>query len=387
VTVSYGPLTCGTVGPSGPLSDCTIYDSGQLGAPISAFAGTWNASSTLTGAAWHGSVDWFDYADALISVDDSGTLYFGTTNTVTLTPTPPSGATRAVIRFGAALTGILTASCTGTGTITTGVYCAYGTTTQGGASQAVLIGLELVTAIAGLLAAPWLLVFLIPAVGLQIDVALLCASPMPAAPQLQDLSRWTPNDAKNFVQAAIWNTWCMCRPATGGGPAPLSPPPPVPVPPNSTATPPTYTPVGCDTLDICAMLNTLSLQVGSLQQQVAILNPLLTFVQRQGVPAAYVPGTLHSGLSGSGTIAIASVLGLSVQVSTIPSYLSSDMAPVQSWFKFGELSWGTAEGWQARRVVTHNPHLFLELDADLTTVAYLFLPGVVANILELVREP
>jgi hypothetical protein len=78
---------------------------------------------------------------------------------------------------------------------------------------------------------------------------------------------------------------------------------------------------------------------------------------------------------------------LAVDSTAKPAYLSSDMAPVASWFKLGEISWGTADGWTARRVVTHDPHLFLEIGADVTTCAYLFEPGVTANIRELIREP
>jgi len=128
-------------------------------------------------------------------------------------------------------------------------------------------------------------------------------------------------------------------------------------------------------------------QMTAIAQELAYARRDVQLIQRQHVPFAYVAGTLHTGLSGAGTITVSTILGLSIQTTTMPPYLSSDMAPVQSWFKLGEVSWGTPDGWMARRIVTHNPHLYLDIDGDITEVGYLFEPGVVANILELVREP
>jgi hypothetical protein len=189
--------------------------------------------------------------------------------------------------------------------------------------------------------------------------------------------------AWQWLQWAAWPQFCECTP---GSPSPVTPPvviapPPAGAPPGPL---PSYT---CDTEDICTQLQQLTLAVSALAQAQANMSSLVTLIQRQHVPFAYVPGTLHTGLSDGGTLTVSSVLGLSVEITSLPGTLSSDMAPVQSWFKFGEISLGTVDGWQARRIVTHNPHLFLDLDADLTEVGYLFEPGVVANILELRREP
>jgi hypothetical protein len=187
-----------------------------------------------------------------------------------------------------------------------------------------------------------------------------------------------------WFNGVLWNFFCTCKPATGGGAAPVKPPPLAQTPPSGAPTPITFL---CDDGDVCTILNQLGQAIAGLQTNIQAIRSQVDFVQRQSVPDAYAYGTLHSALSGSGTIAVASILGISVEVTTIPGTLSSDMAPVQSWFKFGEVSFGTPDGWEARRIVTHNPHLFLELGADITEVAYLFEPGVVANILELVRTP
>jgi hypothetical protein len=267
----------------------------------------------------------------------------------------------------------------------TAFYCQYGTAISFGAPTAILITLDFIVTLAGLLAAPWLLPFLIPAVFLHLDIAVLCQSQRPPVPQLKDLTLWGPQDALNFIKAAIWNTYCECKPATGGGPAPTPPPAVVaPTPPGGTFVVP---PADCNNEDLCTILNNLSLQIGSVQQQVAILNALVTLIQRQHVPFGYLEGTLHSGLVGAGTLAVQGILGITVEITTVPPGLSSDMVPIASTYRFGEVSFGTANGYLRREVVTHNPHLILGVPGDVTSIAYAFIPGAVANVQELLREP
>ena len=187
-----------------------------------------------------------------------------------------------------------------------------------------------------------------------------------------------------WFNGILWHYFCTCSPATGGGPAPVPPPVVVQFPPPGA---PTAISFACDDGDVCTILNQLGQAIAGLQTNIQAIRSQVDFVQRQSVPDAYAYGTLHTGLSGAGTIAVVELLGVSIQTTSMPGYFSSDLAPVASWFKLGELSFGTPDGWQARRIVTHNPHLFLELGADITTIAYLFEPGVVANIQELIRTP
>jgi hypothetical protein len=223
----------------------------------------------------------------------------------------------------------------------------------------------------------------------------LCASPPPDMPAFTSADWLTgqpglpmPGSLGKFwqgMQAAAWPYFCECIPNPSGGAPPIPYPDPViditgnpPLPPG---------PFVCDNMDLCAFLSLMRSQLTSIAGQIGVLRSDVSLIQRQHVPFAYVPGTLHTGLSGSGTFTVQGILGLAVDSTAKPAYLSSDMAPVASWFKLGEISWGTADGWTARRVVTHDPHLFLEIGADVTTCAYLFEPGVTANIRELIREP
>lgn len=87
-------------------------------------------------------------------------------------------------------------------------------------------------------------------------------------------------------------------------------PPPTPVNPSQPVTiviPPTLT---CGTTaDLCTA-------VRQLDQRLTQIYSLLTIVQRHSVPFAYVPGAVHSGLTGTGSFAISGLLGLRIQLSS-----------------------------------------------------------------------
>lgn len=115
---------------------------------------------------------------------------------------------------------------------------------------------------------------------------------------------------------------------------------------------------------------------------------LVTLIQRQAVPFAYVPGTVHSGLSGSGQFDVSGILGLGVDLTTTPAYFGSRAGDPLTLWTDSWLNLGTADGWLSRERVTSDPFLILPRDAAaLTLVGYTFAPGVEATITELVREP
>jgi hypothetical protein len=275
-------------------------------------------------------------------------------------------------------------------------YCAYGTQTQG----SVVGGVTITTAIidAAMIAAgwgPWPAAIFDALVGRIMWGGDLCTGAPPPMPTFNNGDFLpilngvpNPNSLGKFwtaLQGVIWPTICQCTPAPPGSPVPVPFPPPAGPAPSAAPIAPIL--VQCDNEDICTILNDMQRQTRAILAQLGSIQSDVRLIQRQHVPFAYVPGTLHSGLSGSGTITVATPLGFVVQSTSIPGYLSSDMAPVPSYFRLGEVSFGTASGWTARRIVTHNPHLFLDIDPDITTVAYLFEPGVTANIQELEREP
>jgi hypothetical protein len=111
-------------------------------------------------------------------------------------------------------------------------------------------------------------------------------------------------------------------------------------------------------------------------------------IQRQLAPFAYVPGTVHSGLSGSGVIGISGLLGCKINVTTIPTQIGREgTAPVE-YFDMGFITFGTADGYpQAYRLERAQQLLLPARASAFTDLAYDLHPGVVCDITELLREP
>lgn len=118
------------------------------------------------------------------------------------------------------------------------------------------------------------------------------------------------------------------------------------------------------------------------------IHKLVTLIQRQAVPFAYVASTSHAGLSGAGTLSIQGLLGVKVVVTTLPSsYGVSGSSPAEH-FDLGYLTFGTTDGYPHSIRLEHSPQLMLPARASVfTDLAYDLAPGVVVTITELLREP
>jgi hypothetical protein len=115
---------------------------------------------------------------------------------------------------------------------------------------------------------------------------------------------------------------------------------------------------------------------------------MVTLIQRQSAPFGYVYGANHAALSGHGSFAVSDLIGVSVDVTTIPSWGGRiDGSPVE-YFDLGFVTLGTADGYEISRRIDHDGSLVLPAAAGVfTAVGYTLEPGVVVSIRELVREP
>jgi hypothetical protein len=121
-------------------------------------------------------------------------------------------------------------------------------------------------------------------------------------------------------------------------------------------------------------------------QLTAMLN-LLTLIQRQTAPFAYVPGASHAGLTGDGTLTIPSCIGVLVTMTTVPSWVGIEIGAPLEYREAGWFSWGNPSGYTAREWISHSPQLsFPAGAAQYTRLGYSLSPGVVATIQELYAE-
>ncbi len=402
---SIGPFTSTLTNVAPAPQHIEMFDTGQLADSLTTFSFTYDGTAVgYQGSAGNVTANWYSPTNVPLGVSTGPQINWGTGPPVVLSGTAPAGSTRLILRFNGSFNSsgpyvTTSATCTlngsfnGTGTPT---FCEYGVEKNPAATVYTTVTAFLIDAAIVLLGGgPLAIVAFDAMLGAPLFPGAVCLAGPPSMPTfgpddyIPGTQLWAPGSFDKRLQVlrvVAWSFYCRCVAAPGGSPPPTQPPPPLPFPDFSSTTG-TVPPIMCDGTDLCTIFEQLMRQMTALAQELSYARRDIQLIQRQHVPFAYVSGTLHTGLSGAGMITVSPLLGLSIQTTTIPAYLSSDMAPVQSWFKLGEISWGTADGWSARRIVTHNPHLFLEIDGDITTVAYQFELGVVANILELIRTP
>lgn len=118
------------------------------------------------------------------------------------------------------------------------------------------------------------------------------------------------------------------------------------------------------------------------------IKALVTIIQRQKVPFAYVTSTPHSGLTGSGHLDVNGLLGCKVQLDTFGSSVGVESGDPAEFFDAGWIVWENADGGTAREHITHSPFVSLpDLAGQFTRIGYTLGQGVTATLTELVREP
>jgi hypothetical protein len=115
---------------------------------------------------------------------------------------------------------------------------------------------------------------------------------------------------------------------------------------------------------------------------------MVTLIQRQKVPFAYVYGDNHVGISGDGELAVQGLLGVSVDVTTMPGRTGVVAGTPETLFNLGWITLGTADGWETSRRIDHDGTLMIpQAGSVFTRVGYSIPDDVVVSIRELVREP
>jgi hypothetical protein len=155
-------------------------------------------------------------------------------------------------------------------------------------------------------------------------------------------------------------------------------PPPALEPPTGYPEPP-----DTDCSDGESICNKLDMLASKIDLAIARVD----LIQRQLVPFAYVPGASHTGLAGQGSIAVQGILGLSVELTTLPAWIGSEGSTVPTLINAGWITLGTPDGNLPSRPITHDNFVLLDVSGAITWVFYDFPPGVVATITELIREP
>jgi hypothetical protein len=124
------------------------------------------------------------------------------------------------------------------------------------------------------------------------------------------------------------------------------------------------------------------------QAQLKLILDLLRIIQRQHVPFAYVDSTVHSGLRGSGEIAVSGLIGARITITdSLPGAIGVEAGDPETVFSSSWVNWGVAGAWTPRERLTTTTTLSLPATAGVyTTLGYSLADGVEVTVTELVRE-
>lgn len=115
---------------------------------------------------------------------------------------------------------------------------------------------------------------------------------------------------------------------------------------------------------------------------------MVTLIQRQAVPFGYVDGTVHSGLTGQGVLNVQGLLGVRLSPSTIPPGLGVEVGDPDTLWLDSWINWGNPDGWLQREWLRTAPQISMpNFAGQFTQIGYSFVPGLVVDVTELVREP
>lgn len=139
--------------------------------------------------------------------------------------------------------------------------------------------------------------------------------------------------------------------------------------------------VGGQTLGCCTSTDPVT--IATLNQIVQ----MLTLLQRQTAPFAYVPGPVHSGLTGTGSFAVQGILGLHVS-STVAASTRLIVGTPDVHLELGRINLGTSDAFIDRTAIVVGEQLVIPAAAGIyTVVGYTLEPGVTIEVTELIREP
>ncbi len=115
---------------------------------------------------------------------------------------------------------------------------------------------------------------------------------------------------------------------------------------------------------------------------------LVTTIQRQAAPFAYIASSSHSGLTGAGHLAVQGLIGVKVVLDSFGDAVGMESGDPAEFFDAGWIVWQNADGGTTREYITHSPFISLpDLAGQFTRIGYTLGQGVSATITELVREP
>jgi hypothetical protein len=152
-------------------------------------------------------------------------------------------------------------------------------------------------------------------------------------------------------------------------------------PPVPTVTTPDFPgETGCTTQDVCNLAQ-------QLLQSVTLLRAMVDLMQRRLLPFAWILGTPHTGLTGTGVISVQDVLGAAVSMTVPGGWGSTAETPRRLIPSAGSLQGSDGTSYSDNFQLHYESELIFFGQSWATGIRYNFRPGVTATLTPLLPEP
>lgn len=126
----------------------------------------------------------------------------------------------------------------------------------------------------------------------------------------------------------------------------------------------------------------------AVQSTLDAIFSLVQLIQRQSVPFATIDGASHPGVTGNGEISVHGLIGLRIDITTLPGRTGVTEGHPDTYFGIGWIRMGDSTSWSPRWWIDADPWILLPPSAGIyTRLGYSIASDVTVTITEIVREP
>lgn len=230
---------------------------------------------------------------------------------------------------------------------------------------------------------PWLAPLLTAFWFSTINANSICGTGPPALPAISLGSFDQSIDSLSQILRAIaWPNICRCK---NGTPPPIPYPLPAAAQPTSWPALPTFS---CNDQDVCTTLTTMQQQLAFVAKSISPILELTQLQQRYRLPFAVIDGAAHVGATDSSSFLISRLIGMRVDVTTIPTGTKILPGNPPYYWDLGWMAIANADGFtEEKRITRAEQTWFADTMPQALVFEYHLSAGVTATFTEIEAEP